>query len=82
MVRYGYWNRRGDYLTTGKYIVYAPPDRMYPLELENYPHSMEGYKDHHGNFIKYDPTHKKLPTKLPRDKQTLMMPYDHVSSVL
>ncbi len=60
MVRYGYWNRRGDYLTTGKYIVYAPPDRMYPLELENYPHSMEGYKDHHGNFIKYDPTHKKL----------------------
>ncbi|KAI0305125.1 hypothetical protein B0F90DRAFT_1701508 [Multifurca ochricompacta] len=75
-LRYGFWNRRGDYLTMDKYVVYAPPDRANPTELEGYPSPTEGYLDHYGNFIKYDATRKELPESLPRQGQPPLLPYD------
>ena len=80
-VRYGFWNRRGDYLTTDKYVVYAPPDRANPPELERYPSPTEGYRDHFGNFIKYDAKRQELPESLPRQGNLPLLPYDKVSSV-
>ena len=44
-------------------------ERANPRELENYPAPTDGYVDHHGNFVKYDPTRKELPESLPRYKQ-------------
>ena len=79
-VRYGFWNRRGDYLTMDKYVVYAPQGRANPPELENYPAPTNGYLDHHGNFVKYDPTRKELPESLPRQGLPPLLPYDKVSS--
>jgi hypothetical protein len=75
-VRYGFWNRRGDYLTAHDYVVYAPQGRADPPELESYP--TKGYVDHFGNFIKYDPTRKELPESLPRQGQPPVLPYDKV----
>jgi hypothetical protein len=79
-VRYGFWNRRGDYLTMDKYVVYAPQGRANPPELENYPAPTNGYLDHLGNFVKYDPTRKELPESLPRQGLPPLLPYDKVSS--
>jgi hypothetical protein len=81
-VRYGFWNRRGDYLTMDKYVVYAPHNRANPPELENYPLPTEGYKDHYGQFIKYDPLLRELPESLPRQGQPPLLPYDKVSRPL
>jgi hypothetical protein len=75
-VRFGYWNRRGDYLTMDKYVVYAPHDRANPPELEGYPSPTEGYKDHHGNFVQYDPSRRELPESLPRQGQPPQLPYE------
>jgi len=80
VVRYGFWNRRGDYLTLDKYVVYAPQGRTNPRELENYPAPTEGYLDHHGTFVKYDPMRKELPESLPRQGQPPQLPYDKVNS--
>jgi hypothetical protein len=77
-VRYGFWNRRGDYLTMDKYVVYAPHNRANPPELEGYPSPTEGYKDHYGQFIKYDPSRRELPESLPRQGQPPLLPYDKV----
>lgn len=77
-LRYGYWNRRGDYLTMDKYVVYAPHDRANPRELEGYPAPTEGYKDHYGNFVKYDPARCELPESLPRQGLPPVLPYDKV----
>jgi hypothetical protein len=79
-VRFGYWNRRGDYLTMDKYVVYAPHDRANPPELEGYPSPTEGYKDHHGNFVQYDPSRRELPESLPRQGQPPQLPYEKVSA--
>ncbi|KAI9511676.1 hypothetical protein F5148DRAFT_1146696 [Russula earlei] len=76
VVRFGFWNRRGDYLTMDKYVVYAPHGRTNPPELDGYPPPTEGYMDHHGNFVKYDPTRKELPESLPRQGQPPLLPYD------
>ncbi len=81
-LRYGFWNRRGDHLTMDKYVVYAPPDRANPRDLENYPLPTEGYKDHYGTFIKYDAARRELPESLPREGQPPKFPYERVSSVL
>ena len=79
-LRYGYWNRRGDYLTMDKYVVYAPHNRANPPELEGYPAPTEGYKDHYGNFIKYDPSRSELPESLPRQGLPPVFPYDKVGT--
>ena len=81
-VRYGYWNRRGDYLTLDKYVVYAPHGHENPPDLEGYPLPTEGYKDHLGHFEKYDPTRRELPESLPRQGQPPMLPYNQVSSFI
>ncbi|KAF8271843.1 hypothetical protein EI94DRAFT_1719621 [Lactarius quietus] len=75
-LRYGFWNRRGDHLTNDKYVVYAPPDRANPPELETYPQPTEGYLDHYGSFIKYDATRRELPESLPREGRPPIFPYD------
>jgi hypothetical protein len=62
-----------------KYVVYAPRGRMNPPDLENYPVPTEGYMDHNGNFIKYDPMLRELPESLPRPTgQPPLLPYDKV----
>jgi hypothetical protein len=81
-MRHGYWNRRGDYLTMDDYVVYAPHNRANPPELEGYPLPTEGYEDHHGNFIRYDPSRKELPESLPWQGQPPLSPYDRVSRLL
>jgi hypothetical protein len=78
-LRYGFWNRRGDHLTNDKYVVYAPPDRANPPELETYPLPTEGYLDHYGTFIKYDATRRELPESLPREGRPPTFPYEKVS---
>ena len=79
-LRYGFWNRRGDYLTMDKYVVYAPPGHTNPPDLKGYPSPTDGYMDHYGNFLKYDPTRKELPESLPRQGQPPQLPYDKVST--
>ena len=78
-LRYGFWNRRGDHLTNDKYVVYAPPDRANPPELDKYPSATEGYLDHYGTFIKYDATRRELPESLPREGRPPIFPYEKVS---
>ncbi|KAH9974019.1 hypothetical protein BGW80DRAFT_1304835 [Lactifluus volemus] len=75
-LRFGYWNRRGDYLTNDKYVVYAPPDRANPRELERYPAPTQGYMDHFGNFIPYDAKRQELPESLPRQGRAPLLPYE------
>ncbi len=65
-----------------KYVVYAPHDRANPSELEGYPAPTEGYKDHYGNFVKYDPSRSELPESLPRQGRPPVHPYDKVSAPL
>jgi hypothetical protein len=62
-----------------KYVVYAPHGRTNPPELEGYPAPTDGYLDHHGNFVKYDPARRELPESLPRQGQPPLLPYDKVS---
>ncbi|OSD08173.1 hypothetical protein PYCCODRAFT_1463401 [Trametes coccinea BRFM310] len=81
-VRYGYWNRRGDHLyidsrTGHRYVVYAPRHLANPEELRNYPSATEGWRDHHGNFIKYDSTVRELPESLPRHGEAPEQPYSN-----
>ncbi len=61
-----------------KYVVYAPHHRANPPELEGYPAPTEGYKDHYGNFVKYDPSLRELPESLPRQGLPPVLPYDKV----
>jgi hypothetical protein len=65
-----------------KYVVYAPHNRANPPELEGYPSPTEGYKDHYGHFVKYDPTRRELPESLPRQGLPPSLPYDKVSPPL
>lgn len=78
MVRRGYWNKRGDHLTQEGYVVYAPQDRANPSELANYPSPTEGYRDHTGAFVKYDPKRPELQDSLPKHGQPPKMPYERV----
>ncbi|KAJ7573448.1 kinase-like domain-containing protein [Mycena floridula] len=52
-MRQGFWNRRGDHLTTSEHIVYVPEGRQYPKELEDYPDEEEGYRDESGLFVEW-----------------------------
>ncbi|KAI0064794.1 hypothetical protein BV25DRAFT_189242 [Artomyces pyxidatus] len=75
-LRYGYWNRRGDFVTPDMYVVYAPQDRANPPELANYPAATEGYRDHTGAFLRYEPTRPELAESLPRQGRPPKLPYE------
>ncbi|PIL22317.1 hypothetical protein GSI_15005 [Ganoderma sinense ZZ0214-1] len=80
-VRRGYWNRRGDYLyVTDKderFIVYAPPQLANPEELKQYPSPTDGWLDHHGDFVKYDPKVPELLDSLPVHGAAAKRPYQY-----
>ncbi|KAG0697908.1 hypothetical protein DFH29DRAFT_129058 [Suillus ampliporus] len=75
-VRKGFWNRRGDYLTSNSYVVYAPEDKAYPAELREYPDEADGYKDQYGAFVPYLPERPELPASLPYHGRPPAQPYD------
>ncbi|KAI0071097.1 hypothetical protein K474DRAFT_1669379 [Panus rudis PR-1116 ss-1] len=83
-IRKGYWNKRGDHLlierdNTGRehmYIVYAPRPLANPPELSQYPAAVEGFLNHEGQFIKYDPNIPELPDSLPLHGEEPKRPYD------
>ncbi|KAG6332029.1 hypothetical protein ID866_7062 [Astraeus odoratus] len=74
-VRLGFWNRRGDHLTSNMFVVYAPEGRAYPSELRDYPSEAEGYKDHHGTMIPWT-DRPELPASLPQRGRPPAQPYD------
>ena len=83
-VRHGYWNRRGDHLyfpshSSKPFIVYAPRAVANPEELAQYPSATEGFKNHRGEFIRYDPQVLELPESLPAHGEPPVRPYDSVS---
>ncbi|EKM75796.1 hypothetical protein AGABI1DRAFT_131874 [Agaricus bisporus var. burnettii JB137-S8] len=52
--RKGFWNRRGDHVTAHGYIVYAPPDQVYPAELDDYPDGKDaGYMNEDGHLTSW-----------------------------
>ncbi|PPQ80247.1 hypothetical protein CVT25_003507 [Psilocybe cyanescens] len=63
-IRQGFWNRRGDFLTADGYIVYAPPDRRYPEDLQTYPPPGIGFRDHNLQFTLHSPR-PELPESIP-----------------
>jgi hypothetical protein len=60
LVRQGYWNSRGDHLTEDKQIVYVPNSDANPAELRRYPKPIEGFRNHLGIFLPYDPSWPEL----------------------
>ena len=61
------------------YIVYAPRAKANPPELSEYPAATEGFKNHEGKMIKYNPNILELPESLPRHGEEPLRPYDWVS---
>ncbi|OCH87767.1 hypothetical protein OBBRIDRAFT_837102 [Obba rivulosa] len=79
-VHKGFWNRRGDHLLVEhgrQYIVYAPREMANPPDLADYPRPTEGFMDHDGNRLKYDPAIEELPDSLPRHGDPPRRPYEH-----
>ncbi|KAL1941747.1 hypothetical protein VTO73DRAFT_6747 [Trametes versicolor] len=80
-VRLGYWNRRGDHLHVNengeRRIVYAPRHLANPEDLKYYPSPTEGWRDHHGNHIRYDPNVPELQDSLPLHGEPPARPYQH-----
>lgn len=77
-LRRGYWNRRGDHLTTDGYIVYAPLALAYPAELATYPPEEEGYQNDEGAWCAWV-MRPELPESLPRMGRAPEAPYESVS---
>ncbi|KAH9941229.1 uncharacterized protein BXZ73DRAFT_75188 [Epithele typhae] len=63
-VRMGFWNKRGDHLYFTeygeKYVVYAPRALANPSDLKDYPNPIEGWRNHRGETVKYDPNVPEL----------------------
>jgi hypothetical protein len=78
-VRKGFWNKRGDFLTRDGYIVYAPPDRIYPPELRAYPKVEHGFRNETGDELPFFADRPELPESLPSRGQPPLQPYDLVS---
>jgi hypothetical protein len=78
-VRQGFWNKRGDHVTPEGYVVYAPDNKAYPMELRDYPGSFEGWRDHLGNFLAHQPR-PELPDSLPKHGMAAVRPYESVSA--
>ena len=76
-VRVGFWNRRGDHLTEDKYVVYCPPGRNYPKDLNDYPEN--AFKDHNGKIINKPPnSYHELADSVPTNGRSAVRPYDSV----
>ena len=79
-VRKGFWNKRGDHLTSDMHVVFAPSDKAYPAELSQYPDGKQGYYDaqlkQHVPWIEERP---ELPASLPHRGRSPMQPYESVS---
>ncbi|KDQ60274.1 hypothetical protein JAAARDRAFT_191673 [Jaapia argillacea MUCL 33604] len=74
-LRKGFWNRRGDHLTHDGFIVYAPPERANPSELSDYPSTLDGYRNHKGEFMRYDPARQELPESMTLRGEPPRIPY-------
>lgn len=78
--RKGFWNRRGDHLTSDSFVVYAPEGKQYPTELREYP-SNEFY-----NAVTRqrapDLDRPELPSSLPQRGRPPKDPYESVSLFL
>jgi hypothetical protein len=74
--RRGFWNRRGDHLTSELEVVYAPSHLANPPDLKDYPDPKEGYLDHHGVYIKYDPKRREMDASLPKHGLAPEKPYE------
>lgn len=59
-----------------KYIVYAPRARANPEELAQYPSPTDGWMDHRGRTIRYDPSVPELPDSLPLHGEPPLKPYE------
>ena len=77
-VRRGYWNRRGDHLTSDGYLVFPPPSMQYPDDLKTYP--KQGYRNHIGLYISWV-KRPELPQSLPKDGKPPERPYESVSFI-
>ncbi|THH13292.1 hypothetical protein EW146_g6905 [Bondarzewia mesenterica] len=75
-MRWGFWNRRGDYLTTDMRVVYAPREHANPPDLTGYPTPTEGYRDHHGTFVRYEASRPELQESLPSRGEPPQLPYE------
>ncbi|KAK0480877.1 hypothetical protein IW261DRAFT_1563587 [Armillaria novae-zelandiae] len=75
-VRLGFWNRRGDHLTQDWHVVYAPHGRTHPAELQGYPRTKDGYKNHKGEFRSQSSNWTELQDSLPRFGRPPVRPYD------
>ncbi|KAH7910342.1 hypothetical protein BJ138DRAFT_1101929 [Hygrophoropsis aurantiaca] len=75
-VRMGFWNRRGDHLTSNLFVVYAPQDQAYPAELRDYPDETEGYRDQFDTFLPYLADRPELPASLPYHGRPPAQPYE------
>ncbi|KAH9933915.1 uncharacterized protein B0H18DRAFT_982749 [Fomitopsis serialis] len=72
-VRKGYWNRRGDHL-----VYDQNRDMANPPELAHHPSPIDGFMDHHGQKVKYDPNVPELPESLPLHGEPPKRPYKEV----
>jgi len=61
----------------GQFIVYAPRNMANPSELAHYPSPTEGFLDHRGQKVKYDPSVPELPESLPLHGEPPSRPYEH-----
>jgi hypothetical protein len=76
-VRKGFWNKRGDHLTSDLHVVYAPPDKAYPTELAGYPDGKDGYFDAYLNhYVPWLEERPELPASLPQRGMPPTQPYE------
>lgn len=79
-IRKGFWNRRGDHLTSDMHIVYAPEGKTYPTELSQYPDGRNGYYDAvTDSYLPWLEERPELPSSLPHRGKPPRHPYESVS---
>ena len=61
-----------------QFIVYAPRNLANPEELSHYPSPTEGWMNHRGHTLRYDPSVHELPESLPSHGEPPVKPYEHV----
>lgn len=76
--RKGFWNRRGDHLTSDSFIVYAPEGKQYPSELRDYPANEFWNAVTRQRAPMLD--RPELPSSLPQRGRPPKDPYESVSS--
>lgn len=63
------------------FIVFAPHHLANPSELHGYPAVTQGFMNHHGEPIKYDPSIPELESSLPRHGEPPKTPYEKVGGL-